>query len=348
MKIKKLYFFTFGTPVLCAILLSAWRVGYNEISTQNQESGPMEIKFYSRTDKKIIKEDVYGERWVKWFYSLPERKLLHHWLTAQWFSKLCGFWHNLSLSRRQISSFIKNYSINIHQFLPQNGRSEESPYANFNQFFIRRFKPGVRRFVESPEQLPAFAEARYLGYALTNDQISYPVKGDFLKARDLLSNTQWEKYFEGGPMLIARLCPVDYHRFHFPDDGEILVHYTIPGKLHSVSPMAVSKVPDILITNERQVTIIDSQNFGKLAVIEIGAMGVGKIVQTYMGVWARRGEEKGYFLFGASTVILLGEKGRWQPSADITYHSKQGTETLVLLGDVVAQQTVSMAKNVLK
>jgi len=140
--------------------------------------------------------------------------------------------------------------------------------------------------------------------------------------------------------MIARLCPVDYHRFHFPDDCKILDSYRIHGKFHSVNPVALAANGKVFLENERQVTILESDNFGKLAFIEVGAMCVGKIVQTYAAGQAKfkRGAEKGYFLFGGSTVIILGEKDRWIPANDILENSEKGIEVLVPLGDVVASQ----------
>jgi phosphatidylserine decarboxylase len=164
-----------------------------------------------------------------------------------------------------------------------------------------------------------------------------PVKGTALSAGALLENEKWSKVFEGGPLLLARLCPTDYHRFHFPDKGQIIETYSIHGKLHSVNPLALKYKQEIFITNERQVSILDTENFGKLAYIEVGALCVGRIVQTY-GTRKHfyRGEEKGYFLFGGSTVIVLGEPGSWIPDHDLLRQTEQGRETLIRLGEQVA------------
>lgn len=138
-------------------------------------------------------------------------------------------------------------------------------------------------------------------------------------------------------MLLARLCPVDYHRFHFPDGGRVRESYHVSGRLHSVNPAALKYRGDIFATNERQVSLFESLHFGRLALIEVGALCVGKIVQTYEGSEAvRRGQEKGYFLFGGSTVIVLGEKGAWSPDADILEKTEQGLETWVKLGEGLA------------
>ncbi len=210
---------------------------------------------------------------------------------------------------------------------------EPGPYRTFNDFFIRRFKPQKRKFLQGPGQLPAFAEGRYLAFENITEEQKFPVKGQFLRVQDLLDDQIKARQFEGGPMVIARLCPVDYHRFHFPDDGEILDHWSISGRLHSVNPVALEARPNIFITNERQVTLLKTKNLGILAYIEVGALCVGKIIQTYAGRTFKRGDEKGYFLFGGSTVILLGEKGSWKPNADMLKRSSMGLETYIHLGD---------------
>ncbi len=139
-------------------------------------------------------------------------------------------------------------------------------------------------------------------------------------------------------MLIARLCPVDYHRFHYPDAGRVEKLYRIPGRFHSVNPVALQFKQDTFATNERVVSVLNTNYFGKLAYIEVGAICVGKIVQTHnIAEGFKRGQEKGYFLFGASTVVLMGEPGAWTPAADILENTQKKLETLVKLGDEVAR-----------
>jgi phosphatidylserine decarboxylase len=183
------------------------------------------------------------------------------------------------------------------------------------------------------------AEARYYGYDSLLDDEKIPVKGQFLKADSLIQNPKWNNVFKEGPLLLARLCPVDYHRFHFPDNGSILDNFRVEGSYHSVNPVALKSKGDIFITNERHITILQTENFGKLAYIEVGAICVGKIIQSKRldnNSIFKKGAEKGYFLFGGSTVIVVGEKGLWKPSEDILKNTKLGIETYVQLGMSVA------------
>lgn len=299
----------------------------------------MDIQFYNRVTQKIEGEKVYGDKMVEWLYQSKPGQYLSTFLCKAPLSKIYGIFQDSSWSVGKIKTFIENFNINMDDYLPHENHTIEKPYSNFNQFFIRKFKPDRRPFIQNANEMAAFSEARYFGYTVVSDDELVPVKGHFFKPKELLSNSKWESTFESGPLLLARLCPVDYHRFHFPDDGVVLDNYHVEGLYHSVNPLALKSKQDILITNERHVTILETKHLGKLAYIEVGAICVGKIVQSRSiekGETFKRGEEKGYFLFGGSTVIVIGEKGKWQPSEDILTNTKRGLETYLHLGMTVA------------
>lgn len=300
----------------------------------------MEINFYNRVTQSVEREKVYGDKMVEWLYQTHSGKALSHIICMAPVSKLYGALQDTNWSKGKIAPFIKTFNIPMDDYLPET-QDTESPYSSFNQFFIRRFKEGKRTFVTDQNQMAAFSEARYFGYKSVHDEEVVPVKGANLKPKHLISNSLWEDVFQDGPLLLARLCPVDYHRFHYPDNGVVLDDYRVEGLLHSVNPLALKAKQDILITNERHVTIVETENFGKLAYIEVGAICVGKIVQSkplVKGDKFIRGQEKGYFLFGGSTVIVVGEKGKWTPSEDILEFTKKGMETYLHLGMSVASK----------
>jgi phosphatidylserine decarboxylase len=299
----------------------------------------MTVRFYNRYSSRVEKEKVYGDKLVNWLYDTPHGRILSPLLAFGPLSSIYGRWQDHALSARSITPFVKAFDINMDEFLPEDGAGPERPYSTFNNFFVRRFKEGARSFVDEQGSMPAPAEARYFGFLDGQAPKSFPVKGKFLDPVELLQKHQWDDTFRNGPALIARLCPVDYHRFHFPDEGQVLDQHSVAGALHSVNPVALKSRPEVFITNERRVTILQTRNFGKLAYIEVGAMCVGKIVQTFEGKSFKRGQEKGLFLFGGSTVILLGEKGVWVPSQDITENTKKGLETYVKLGHPVARKS---------
>lgn len=298
----------------------------------------MSIKYFDRRSKEIKIEKVYGSDAIDWLYSSITGHMLSGLVTNQYVSWLYGLYQNTPFSKFKIDQFIQDYDIDMSQFLPHKERTPLAPYGSFNEFFIRRFKQGARNFMDSTSTMPAFCEGRYYGASEVREDDLFPVKGKFLNSELLLENRKWSEKFEGGPILIARLCPVDYHRFHFPDNGQILERYNVSGDYHSVNPAALKKKNDIFCTNKRTVTILETEQFGTLAYIEVGALMVGRIVQTHHATHFYKGDEKGYFLFGGSTVIVLGVKKAWVPSRDILEYSSKGIETFVELGKPVAER----------
>jgi phosphatidylserine decarboxylase len=288
------------------------------------------IVVWDRKQGREIEEKVYGEGSVRFMYANPfGRGLGDALLARRWFSQSYGWLQSTRWSGRKIEPFIARYGIPMDEYEP-------GPFPTFNDFFIRRFREGARAWVKDPHVMAAFAEARYLAWTSIEDDHTFPVKGEHLSAASLMDSEERARDFIGGPLLLARLCPVDYHRFHYPDDGRVLESYRAHGAYHSVNPVALKAKSDVLATNERHISILETANFGKLAYIEVGAMMVGKIIQSHAGPSFRRGDEKGYFLFGGSTVVVLGEPGRWQPDAEILRQTAQQRETLIRLGEPVA------------
>lgn len=306
------------------------------------------LKLWDRKLQRVVMEQIYGEGFLRAAYlNKIGRALTDHVFARRAPSFLAGLWYSSRMSRAMIPGFIQSFAIDMREF-------ESGPFKSFNDFFVRRFKPEARQWTQAPDALAAFAEGRYLGFDSVASHGELPVKGACLRVPDLLGEgpeklaARQSDRFLGGPALVARLCPLDYHRFHFPADGRVLAQYRINGEFHSVHPWALLHRPDVFLRNERQVTILDTPSFGRLAYIEVGALNVGRIVQTYAGhsqsgsgAGFKRGEEKGYFLFGASTVIVLGEPGRWYVDEDILARTRQGQECLVRLGERVAALTAS-------
>lgn len=286
----------------------------------------------------VHEEQVYGGAQIRLLYGTAIGRLFA-WLIA-WppLSRLYGWMQDQSFSARKVQPFIEEFDIQIKDFLPEEGRTSDDPYSTFNQFFTRRLSDTARPVLPAPV-FPAPCDARYYAYAHLNDTVSMPVKGASFTASTLIRKEQWTDCFENGPGFVARLCPVDYHRFHFPDDGEIVDSWRIPGALHSVNPWALAHRDDIFLVNERHVTILETRNLGRLAYVEVGATCVGRIQQTHEGQVFQRGDEKGMFLFGGSTVIVLGEPGRWCPTDAILENTRSGIETYLKMGQALGRET---------
>lgn len=289
------------------------------------------IRYADLDTGEVHEEAVYGGFWVRLLYGTWLGRLVSSLVAAPPVSRVYGWLQDRPASSRKVAPFIERFQIKMEDFLPEEGRSAASPYSTFNQFFTRRVTAAARPFADPP-RFPAPCDARYFAYDVVNDAVSIPVKGASFKASALLRDEAWQAYFEDGPGFIARLCPVDYHRFHFPDDGEVLASWRIPGALHSVNPWALAFRGDIFMINEREVTILQTDSFGKLAFIEVGATCVGKIQQTYSAKRFSRGDEKGMFLFGGSTVIVIGEQGRWSIDPALLENTARGIETYLKMG----------------
>src|SRR6202012_1534741 len=183
------------------------------------------------------------------------------------------------------------------------------PFKSYADFFARRFLPGKRRFPTDPQQMGAFGEGRYFGWQQLDPNMKFPVKGSALEPATLLGAKERVDPFIGGPVILARLSPVDYHHLHFSDDGYIRDEERIGYRLWTVNPPALRNQPDILFRNERHIQILETDHFGRIAFIEVGALSVGRVVQTHKGERFRRGEEKSVFKFGGSAVVVFGGRG---------------------------------------
>ena len=212
-------------------------------------------------------------------------------------------------------------------------------YRSFAEFFDREFLPDARPFSPDPHVMPAFAEARYFGWEKIDPEQQLPIKGKSLDAAGLLGSKERAAPFIGGPVLVARLSPVDYHHLHYPDDGHALEQDRLGKSLWTVTWPALQDKPDIYLVNERAINLVESKNFGRLGFVEIGALSVGRILQKHRTDKPfKRGDEKAVFKFGGSAVVLFGEPNAWTPEDDILSNTNQNMETLVCLGEPVAHR----------
>ncbi len=290
-----------------------------------------EIRYWNRTTGREETESVYGGGGVRFLYGNPRGKKLADVLAWRVWSQAMGAWQSSRWSARGIETFAHQYGIDLGEFeVPASG------FRSFNDFFVRRFKAGKRSFAQDGRAFPAFSEARYLAWESGRAPDAFPVKGRDLSPEALLDSSEKAKPFTGGAVFLARLAPVDYHRYHYPDSGRVTDHYWVRRKLHSVNPMALSSLGEVFSQNTRRVSLLETDHFGQLAYIEVGAMGVGRIAQTHDESRPfERGEEKGTFMFGGSTVIVLTQPGRIKPDADLLERTSKRLETWVKLGEKI-------------
>jgi phosphatidylserine decarboxylase len=248
------------------------------------------------------------------------------------FSWLVGWIQKRPASQKKIQPFIDAYGIDATEF-------QETEFACFNDFFIRKLKPGCRPIVSDANRIVMPADGRYLVYPKFD---RFFVKGQEFSLAEFLQDPVMARRFGDGSMVIARLCPTDYHRFHFPCSGMALKPKLINGPLYSVNPIAIRKWVQILSENKRVVTEIETDEFGTMLYVEIGATAVGTIRQTFTAeARVEKGQEKGFFEFGGSCLVLLFEKNRVRFDEDLVKNTQKGLETLGHFGSSLGKKSLA-------
>lgn len=293
-----------------------------------------EIVYIDRLTRQKNIEKVYGASALQFLYGSGLASLIFGkpllQLIARWpfFSKLYGYWQKLPFTKGKILPFIQKYHIDQTEFL-----QPVDAFASFNDFFIRKLKNEARPIVEDDQIAIMPADARYLFFQNIDTAQGFLVKGAKFTLKSLLNDEKLAAAYENGSMVIARLCPTDYHRFHFPVDCTPGTAQLINGWLYSVNPIALKKNIEIFTQNKRAITSLQSNHFGKVLFIEIGATNVGSIIQTYQPeAFAVKGAEKGYFSFGASSIILLFPPNSIEFDSDLLAATEAGFEIRCLFG----------------
>ena len=290
------------------------------------------IKYYNRKQNKYEIEKVAGEKYLNWSYSSSSGKgLVELLLKKKLFSKLYGFYCDTKLSSKKIKSFIKMFDINMSMYA-----KNYNEFSSFNEFFIRSLKPGARIIDKNSNILISPCDGKLSAYENINLNEILQIKGFTYSLKELLQDDKIYNLYNEGTCLIFRLCPTDYHRFHFIDDG-VCDHTTkIKGHYYSVNPVALKNIKKLFCQNKREWSVFHSNNFGDTIYMEVGATCVGTIVQNYSpNLKVSKGDEKGYFKFGGSTVIILFKKNTVKIDEDLLIQTQLGFETSVLMGEKI-------------
>lgn len=308
------------------------------------------VTIFDRYTRSLKTEQIFGESWLRFAYENPLGRL-GVWALAR--RAIFSHWYGwrMSLGARRdheqglvpsilrmlrggdsslrILPFIERYGLDVDEFA-------KSPfdYKTFNEFFYRQLKPGARPIAAGERLAVLPADGRHLAIPDVDAAAGFYVKGAKFTLDSLLADAALAKKFAGGAMLISRLCPVDYHRFHFPVSGKAGEPRLVNGWLYSVSPIALRQNIGFLVENKREITLIDSPAFGTVAMLEVGATNVGSIIQGFVpGRDVAKGDEKGMFAFGGSCVITLFQRGRIAFDADLVESSAAHIEVYAKMGD---------------
>ena len=280
-----------------------------------------------RTRDGLLIEGADGQdRLLAALYGSAFGRMILKPLTAPWLSMLAGKFLSTGASKVFIRPFIKSNHIDMSQFLPEE-------YESYNDFFSRRIRPEARPVDMDPRHLISPADSKLTALPITETG-RFALKHTEYTVGSLLKDPTLAAEYVGGLCLIFRLTVDDYHRYCYAFSGEKGENIRIPGRLHTVNPIANDFFP-IYKENAREYTVLHTREFGDVIAMEVGALLVGKIVNHHGPASVRRGQEKGYFQFGGSTVVLLLKKDTALLDGDILENSRNGIETVVKFGEKI-------------
>ena len=288
------------------------------------------IKYVDRESGQVRTEKVYGEQWLNWLYHNPVGEATL-WTIAKRkiVSSVYGHMMEKPSSSDKIHPFIKEYGVDI-------SIAQEQNFNSFNEFFIRKLKPQARPIIQDSLAVASAADGKVLAYENINNSDFY-IKGVRFNVESFLNNSELAKKYTDGSMIVFRLAPPDYHRYHFPVSGKVPEANTkIDGDYYSVNPLALREKAEIFWLNKREYGVIESPVFGNVVMVEVGATMVGSMLQSYSGTSIKKGDEKGYFKFGGSTVVLLFEKDKIQIDQDLLLNTSNSLETTIKMGEQIA------------
>lgn len=246
-------------------------------------------------------------------------------------SKVGGAYMNSRFSKIHINNFRKNNHIDITQY-------EKAEYTSFNEFFTRKILSENRPISMANEDFISPCDGRLSVYRITENSDFY-IKKSYYSVKDLISDSREAPDYKDGVCLVFRLCVDDYHRYGNIDNGKIVENRYLQGKLHTVRPIALNRYP-VFVQNSREYTIIETENFGTVAQIEVGALMIGKIKNHQREGNVVKGTEKGMFLYGGSTIVVLLEKDKVSFPQKLFDDTANDIETVVKFGSVIGKKII--------
>lgn len=286
------------------------------------------MQVWNRAQRTVTQEPVVGEGMMRFVYETTFGRILAKGILCRRpISNLYGALQRSRLTRGKVRRFIQKYHISLEGCTKQE-------FSSFNDFFTRQRLPEPD--TTTPGVLPAIADSKLLALPIGDDAV-FRVKGVPYTLAELLDDDALAARYVGGLCLIFRLSPDDYHRYAYPDAGTQEAAVRIPGVLHSVNPIAAGQ--RVYRRNSRCRTLLHTVHFGDMVEMEVGALLVGRICNHTgaAGASFEKLQEKGYFAYGGSTVILLAEPGRIRMDEDILTCSARGVESKVRTGERIGE-----------
>ena len=278
---------------------------------------------------RTVPGDAGQDRFLEWMYGTGLGRCLVRVMILPWVSRGAGWLLDRRISALAVKPFIKSNHISMEDF-------ERRRYHSFNDFFTRRVLEGRRPVDPEPNHLIAPCDSKLTVFPIEEDSCFW-IKGVAYTLEQLLRDKALAEHFLGGTLLLFRLTVGDYHRYSYIDSGFIGEEHRIEGVYHTVNPAAAGRYP-IYRENTREYALLESEHFGTVLQMEVGAAMVGRIVNNPGGCRVQRGQEKGRFEFGGSTVIVLLQKDAAMIDEDILRNTREDAETIVRLGEKIGHK----------
>ena len=274
--------------------------------------------------KVISRAQTMPGGFLRFLYHNPVGGVLLKFLTARWISITAGFFLDRGVSRCLVKGFIRRNGIDMSRF-------EKGPFKSFNAFFTRRLLPESVHIDMEKDSFVSPSDGKVSVYRIEPDG-KFEIKGFSYTAETLLDDPAMAEKYMGGLCIVVRLAVDDYHRYIYVDNCTHEGQRFIKGRLHTVQPVALG-ARRVFTENCRAVTVLHTENFGDVTQVEVGAMMVGRIVNDHDGGKFSRGDEKGRFEFGGSTIVLLVEKDKVELDSEFFENSANEDETVVRCGE---------------
>jgi len=242
-------------------------------------------------------------------------------------------------SATKIKSFVDFYHINMSDFTP----SDPAAYRTFQDFFTRKHAAGTRPIYAQDNPAAAIipADCRVVVYTTVPRARALWIKGKHFTISNLVDDEKRGHVWDQGSIASFRLSPQDYHRYHCPVDGTVKWWKQIAGDYYGVDPLAIGSDIDVLTNNARCAVEIESESFGRVLFVAIGASEVGTVRFNEKfrtpGQSVSKGEELGLFEFGGSSIIACFERGRIEFDHDLVRASERREEMDVEMGMSLGQ-----------
>ena len=286
----------------------------------------MTTKVIDRKTNKIVEEK--SPKGANFLYKNILGRIILKLATKRFVSKIVGRYMNKKKSTKYIDNFIKDNNIDMSDY-------NDIEYKSFNDFFSRKIKDGKRSFSGSKNDFCAPSDSKVTVHEITEDK-EFIIKNKKYTLERILRDNNLAKEYKNGYFIVFRLSVDDYHRYAYIDNGKMIKRKEINGKFHTVGPIAFEKFK-VYEENQRVYEVLKTENFKEIIQMEVGAMMVGKIVNHNKKNF-KKSEEKGYFLFGGSTIVIIVKENIIKIDEDILENSRKGIETKVKQGERIAKR----------